>query len=242
MNDSTTVTLRPILAIAAIFVIALPAVAQDSPDGPATDAVSVEELYLDSSVSIGTLATQIRTGSRETRLLAIHAIEAQINEGAVDPADTAVFDALAPAVDEGVLTINHSIQRSYHIYNPYVRREAVRVMALLGTDAAQARLIAVAINDPEDQVRAEALRGIASIARDPDGQVSRNIARIILRERADSPHQELVLAAVVALDALSDNEANVFHPSAEETLVAVASDGRFIQLVRDRAILALTGR
>lgn len=242
MNASTPITLRRFGVLIAILALALPVAAQESPDGTGSGAVSVEELYLDSSVSIGTLATQIRTGSRETRLLAIHAIEAQLNEGVIDPADPTVFEALAPAVDEGVLTINHSVQRSFHIYNPFVRREAVRVMALLGTDEAQARLLTVAINDPEDQVRAEALRGIASIARDPDGQVSRNVARIILRERAEIPHQELVLAAVVALDALSDNEANIFHPTAEETLVDVASDGRFIQLVRDRAILALTGR
>lgn len=199
----------------------------------------VEDIYLRSNVTVDTLAAQIRTGDRDTRLLAIRSLEAQLDRGAVDPASPELYEALLPAVDEGVFTINHTTQRSLFIYDPMVRREAVRVMGLLGTERAQGKLLAIALNDPEPQVRATALRGIGTIAIDPDGHVSRSIARVILRERADTPHQESVLAAVNALGAISRSSENALDPSAREMLVQVASDGIFIQVVRKQALLVL---
>jgi len=200
----------------------------------------VEELYLSERVSMEVAATQIRTGSREIRLLAIRTIEEQINRGTIDPASDDVFQALEPAVNGGVLAFNHSVERSLHIHDPMVRREAVRVMGLLGTERAQARLVKLVLNDPEPLVRVQALRGIAGIAIDPTGEVSRAVARAILREQSGGPHQETVLSAVIALDALASNRDNTVHESAREMLVQAASDGRFIQIVRRRALEALS--
>ena len=204
------------------------------------ELMRVEDLYLREQVPMDVAAEQIRTGSRRLRMLAIRTIEEQINRGLVDPASEDVFRALEPAVNGGVLAFNHSVERSLHIYDPMVRREAVRVMGLLGTERAQARLVTLVQNDPEPLVRVQALRGIAGIATDPTGEVSRAVARAILREQAGAPHQETVLSAVIALDALASNPDNSFHESAREMLVRAASDGRFIKLVRTRALEALS--
>jgi len=240
MNSSTP-RYRTLIILFLIVALAVPVLAQDARPGSADSApLRVEDVYLQSAVSVETIAAQIKTGGRDIRLIAIRSIEEQINSGIVDPADPNLFDALLPAVNEGVFTINHTVQRSLHIYDPMVRREAVRVMGLLGTLEAQDKLVGIILNDPEPQVRAEALRGIGLIASDPDGEVSRAIARVILRERATQPHQESVLAAVNAIGSISRTPENEIHPSAREMLVHVASDGMYIQLVRKHAMLTLS--
>ncbi len=231
---------RRLIAGALLIVVAAFGFAETTARGtPQMRTLSIEDALLGTGIGIESIAVQIRTGSRDIRLLALRTLEDQLRRGDVHPSDERLFMALEPAVDEGVLRINHSVHRSLFIYDPMVRREAVKVMGMLGTDRAQEKLVTIALNDPEPLVRAEALRGIGSIARDPDGEVSRAVARVILRERAGNPHQESVLEAVIALEAIAKEPRNTLHPSALEMVVHVASDFIYLQLVRARAVIAL---
>ena len=239
------ITPRRIAAVALLVVLASVGSAQTTAQSGSQAAIqvsapSIEDVFLGTAVSVESLAAQIRTGGRDIRLLALRSLEDQLLRGDLDPDDERLYIALEPAVDEGVFRINHSVHRSMFIYDPMVRREAVKVMGMLGTDRAQEKLVAIALNDPEPLVRAQALRGIASIARDPDGEVSKAVARVILRERAGNPHQESVLEAVIALEAIAQGSRNKLHPSAREMVVHVASDFIYIQIVRARAVIALT--
>lgn len=60
---------------------------------------------------------------------------------AVDSTSSGLFEALLPAVHGGVFTINHTTQRSLFIYDPMVRREAVRVMGRM-TERTLGKLLA----------------------------------------------------------------------------------------------------
>jgi len=206
-------------------------------DTTAESPLSVEELYLRAQVSVDTIRAQIDTGDRELRLLAIRSLRDQLEQGLLDPTDETLYRAVEPVVNEGVFTINQSVKHSLSVYDPMVRREAIHVMGMLGTDQAQAKLVKVAYNEPDPVVRAQALWAISGIATDADGQVSKTIGRIILRERAVATpvHQESMLAAVTALGAIAGDPANTFHPSALEALMMAATDATFWQVVREQA-------
>ena len=225
------------VAAAAILCIVFPAIAQEeSNDEP----LNVEELFLSSYVSVESIAGQIEFGGPEVQELALNSIEAGIASGQLDPTDEGLFEAIEPLVDRGVIEIRSNPNRTYEAYDPFLRRHATEVMGLLGTLRAQTKLVSLALDDPEPAVQVAALYGIASIAIDTDGEVTRSIARVLFEERAQEPNQETSFAAALAVSAIADDPSNVIHPSVREELVYVASDFRYFQRVRNAALIALS--
>jgi hypothetical protein len=225
---------RLIFVIGLALPFGLPAQESDS-DRP----LGVEELYLNTLISVEVVADQIEHGSEEVQMLALQSVEAGLAAGALDPRDEDLFLAIEPLLDRGVTVIRSNPNRTYEAYNPFVRVEAVRVTAMLGTDRARRKLISIALSDPEPQVRVESLYGLAAIARDPDGETTRSIARVLFQERADQPHQPTTYAALIAVSAIADDPANVIHESVREEIVKVASDFRYAELVRRQALVVL---
>lgn len=206
----------------------------------AQEAQTIEERYLASAVSVDILTAQIANGGQELQGLALQAIADGLASGTLMPTDERLYYAIEPAVDRGVVTIDHSMRRTILTYGTSVREEAVRVLALLGTEQAQEKLLTVAMYDAEPQLRVVALRGISTIAVDPEGTVSTQIGQILSREHFVYANPGTVYASVIALEGIARRDGNQFAPNAQAMLVEVASDHQYVQLVRQRALMVLS--
>lgn len=204
------------------------------------ETLSVEELYLRSEISIETLALQMRSPERNTQLLAIDTLESQLERGLISPEDNAILEALDPLVGQGVMETFEDNTWGIESYDPLVRREALRIIGRLGTDAARGILVRTVRHDPEPIVRAQALFGLARMGSDPTGEVTQTIAKMLLREHLGRYDEGVVYAALVALRSIAGDQENVMDPASKEMLVYLASDGRYPRRIRNLALETLS--
>jgi hypothetical protein len=201
---------------------------------------SVEELYLSSAITIETLAAQMQSTERAVQFLALSTLDHQLETGYVAVDNGAVLDALKPLVEQGVLVVSRNSSRSIEIYDPGVRREAVRLVGKLDTSSARSTLVQTVRHDPEPTVRAEALFGLARMKSDPDGDVTRSIARMILREHVQQFDEGVVYAAITAIGAIARESDNTVDPASREMLIYIASDYRYPRILREMALDVLS--
>jgi len=206
------------------------------------EPMSVEELYLSSEITLATLAAQMQSPGRDVQLLALDTLESQLERGLIDPEDEAVLEALEPLVQQGVIESFEDNRWGIDSYDPVVRREALGVVAKLGTDEARGVLVRTVRHDPEPIVRAQALFGLARLGVDPDGSVTQAIAKMMLQEHLRQFDEGVMYAALVALNSIASNQNNVIDPGAMEMLVTVASDGRYSRSFRQIALETLSYR
>lgn len=228
----TTVFFLTILTAA----IVVPALSQPLESPPE----SVEDLYLNSGVSVETLAVQLRSPERQVQLLALSTLEHQIDTGSVDRSDPAVLNALTPLVDQGVFVISRNSERSIEIYDPVVRREAVRVVGKLETPDAREALVETVRHDPEPTVCAEALFAFARMGTDPSGEITRAIAGMMMSEHVQTFDEGVIFAAVTAIGEIANDPESIVDPASREMLIYVASDYRYPKMIRNRALDALS--
>lgn len=206
------------------------------------EPMSVEELYLSSEITLATLSVQMQSPGRDVQLLALDTLESQLERGMIDPEDEAVLKALEPLVQQGVIESFEDNTWGIDSYDPVVRREAVGVVAKLGTDEARSVLVRTVRHDPEPIVRAQALFGLARLGVDPDGSVTQAIAKMMLQEHLQQFDEGVMYAALVALNSIASDQDNVVDPAALEMLVTVASDGRYSRSFRQIALETLAFR
>lgn len=245
----------PLVLLTSLFLIvpAIGAGAQQSagPSPPAneepaqeerTDAESsektIEELYLDSLVSIGKIDAQIRTGGREQQMVALRALKDQIESGAIDPNDPMVIETVGYAVGQGVTRIPSPAGNRLNTYHPLVRRSAAQILSYSDTEEARRILLDIVRYDPEPVVQAEALNSLGSIGNDPDGNITEAIARMLIQETITRRDPTLALSGIIAIETLAKNDNNFISPLAREALVDVA-EANYARMIRVRALMAM---
>ena len=227
--------LLPFLLLSLILLMPPLAEAQENETRP-----SVEELYLQSEISLEILSRQMRSPERNVQLLALDSLENQLEGGLIDPRDEVVLNAVRPLIEHGVITSFGENRWSIESYDPMVRREAVRVVGKLKGDGARSVLVQTVRHDPEPIVRAQALFGLARMGSDPTGEVTQTIAKMMLREHLGDFDEGVVYAGLVALRSIASDGENVMDPASIEMLVYVASDMRYSRLFRSHALETLS--
>jgi hypothetical protein len=246
--------LKHIVAVLFIFVLTGPGFpepgwAQTAADGE--DAVvdqdkqtprlrTIDEIYLESEISVRTLRAQLQTNNQELQMVALAALEDQIHKGVVSRNNEDAFMALAGVMEEGAYKLTHSGQTIPRHYHPLVRQEAARIMGLMETDKVLTQLTLTVAIDPEPAVRAQALYALAEIGRDPDGRITETIAKMMLREHLQIPDFRVTYAALVAIERINADPLNTVHGAAVEMLLEVAQGGPYNQLIRNKAREILT--
>lgn len=201
---------------------------------------SIEELYLESGVSVEMLARQLRSPERTVQLLAIETLSSQVEGGTAGGDEAEIIAALEPVIARGVMEVHEDNSWEISTYDPMVRREAIRVVGRLESEGARTVLVRTVRHDPEPIVRAQALFGLARMGYDPDGEVTRTIGKMLLREHVGSFDEGVVYAGILAIREIARNSASTVDPSSLEMLVYVASDGRYPRRLRNLALEALS--
>lgn len=200
---------------------------------------TIDELYLEGAISVRALSAQLRSSDSEHQILALAAIEDQLQTGLLAPDDEELFRALAVVLEEGVHHVAYSSSTMPFNYHPTVRYRAAQVMGLVGTEDARKQLVYTVAIDPDPAVRAQALYSLGAIGQDPDGSVTRTIARMMRREHVGDADPGAIYAALVAIERISSNPANVVDSSAVSMVVTVATGKPYNRLVRSKAMQVL---
>ena len=202
---------------------------------------TIDELYLESQISVQILKAQIMSDSLEHQLLGLAAMEDQLAAGTLDPHNREAFDALTHVLEQGVFSVARSGNQVPYDYNPIVRHKAARIMGLVGTEEARKKLVQTVELDPDASVRTQALYALADIGEDPDGSVTFAIARMLRSENLrQTPNDNAVFAALVAVERINGNADSTMHSMVVDVLVDVAVGRGFNRLIRSKALQVLS--
>lgn len=235
LNRASAPAGRPVAFVAAaLFALLLPAFVSAQSD---EDPVTIEDQYLSSRVTVGTLEAQLRTDNEELKLLALDSMESQFESGTLPRDNETAFEALAYVLDEGVVHVTKGDNLPLH-YFPDVRRRAAEVISYSTHEGVVPQLLTNVLHDPEATVRAEALYSLGRIGADPEWSVSKTIAKRLLREDLGEPDPGVVYAALVAFENIYADPDNEPHGAAREMVMRV-SVGPYNQLIRRKAMTIL---
>lgn len=202
----------------------------------ASAPLTIEELYLESEISLEVIESQLFTNSRELQRLALTALEDQVLNGSVDTESDEYVEMVSTTVAQGVTIISNNRYRLPDSYHPQIRIAAARLLGYSEHPSAQDALLTVLRADPEPTVRAQAAHSLGRIGSDPGQKVSFVLGKA-LRNQARTMHDEtFVFAALSALQQIG-NEVGMrnLHTLVHESAIEIAT-GNFNRLLRDKAI------
>ena len=220
-----------ILAVVMASVIAIVASAQ------ASESVTIEELYLQSETSMGSVRAQLRTGSLELQLLALRTLQDQVQRGVVDPNSGAYIESLDYAATRGIASLRGQPYELPDGYRPEVRMLAAELLGH-STDSYEAivTLSEILVSDPEPVVRAQAVLALANIGKDPQQYVSMRMGTALRNESLTSRDERFIYTSLMAMEQLGEKVGMIgLHPEARESAVLVATGG-FNDLLTRKAV------
>ena len=193
--------------------------------------ISVEESYLQDVVERMIIQEQIRAESRDMKFVALRYIEDAINRGNTGPDIQSALEYLSM---EGVM--NQARENGRLVNNfPDVRTVAVAYLGELGTPEARDTLMKVVIADGEPMVLTEAIKSLAKIGIDDNGETSEAISWIVRRFDVLNPDNLLALSALDAFEILAQkNGGRIRDPNTIQTIMRIVN-GPYIRPVKDRA-------
>lgn len=205
----------------------------------ASAPLTIEELYLESEISLDVIESQLFTNSRELQRLALTALVDQVEAGTINPDADRYVDMVSTTMAQGVTIISNNRYRLPDSYHPEIRILSARLLGYSSHPDAQNALLTVVRADPEPTVRAEAVYALGRIGSDPEQKVSFTIGKALRSETRRMHDETFVFAALQAVQSLG-NEVGMrnLHTLVRDSTIDIAT-GNFNQLLRDKAIEVL---
>jgi hypothetical protein len=204
-----------------------------------TAAKTIEELYLESDMSLRSIESMVVSYDRDAQRMGIRALTDRAENGQVDPDSDDYVAVASTALRSGVGNISNNASLLPDSYHPLVRIEAAYALGKSAHPRAQMRLITTLRTDPEPSVKAATMIGLADQGVDPEGRISYEIAAAIQKEltiRADEGMLYQGLQALEDLAAIAGTDD--LDPIVRETVVEIATSG-LSRRVREKAITVL---
>jgi hypothetical protein len=224
-----------ILALAIAMVASAVAVADSAASAPLT----IEELYLESEISLEVIESQLATDSIQLQTLALAALEDQVLSGSVDPDSESYVEIVSTTVAQGVTIISNNRYRLPDSYHPRVRMQAARLLGYSSAPVAQNALLTVLKADPEPAVKAQAMHALAQIGTDPEQKVSFTIGKTLRHETLRMHDEALVYAALAAVQQIGSNVGmRTLHPLVRDSALKIVN-GSFNRILREKAMQVL---
>jgi hypothetical protein len=217
--------------------------AQTGTDGGDTDEAAaektIEELYLESDLSIRSIESMVISYDRDAQRMGIRALADRAENGQVDPNSEEYVAVASTALRSGVGNISNNPSLLPDSYHPLVRIEAAYALGRSAHPRAQTYLITTLRTDPEPSVKAATMIGLAEQGVDPEGRISYEIAAAIQKEltvRADEGMLYQGLQAIEDLTATAGTDD--LNPIVRETVIEIVTSG-LSRRVREKAIMVL---
>lgn len=230
-------TARILVAALLAAVSPLPLAAQDQTAD--NSEPTIEELYLQGNASFAALNALVLSNDTSSQLRAVRMLRSYADRGLADPDSPEYLEIAIGALQEGVTTISNNRSPLPDSYDPIVRMEAARALAVSHSPEAQTRLFEALENDPEPSVHAAVMRALGERGEDPDGTVSYRIARSMRTEALTRGDESKLYAGLVALESIVNvNGTDGLHELVRESVIEVANGG-FSRRLREKAIEVL---
>lgn len=132
------------------------------------ESLSVEELYLRTSVQTEIIKSAVASGERSMKYLALDTMETMIDEGTFNPDDPVMMTILNDMAMEGV---GNQVVESGQVMNdfPVLRKDAVELLGRVGGEDARRKIFSILDNEQEYIVLGEAVIALAKIGLDEEG-------------------------------------------------------------------------
>ncbi|GHU88624.1 hypothetical protein FACS189476_06050 [Spirochaetia bacterium] len=221
--------------LSALCVVSLIAVSMVMGQTGSGQAMSVEESYLQESVEMLIIRAQSRADSRDQKMVAFEYIKDAINRGNKGEEIRSALEYLAL---EGI--VNQTRENGRLINNfPDLRKQAITYLGDMGTAEAKNTLIKVLLTDPEPMVLQEAVKSLAKIGINDNGETVNAIAWIVRRHDVLDPDNLLALSAVDAFSKFAAADNGIRDPEVIRVLLRI-SEGPYIKPVQERAKQVMT--
>jgi ABC-type transport system substrate-binding protein len=195
--------------------------------------MSVEESYLQQSVELMIIREQSRAESRDMKLVALEYIGDAIDRGNTGEEVRAALEYLGL---EGILNKTRENGRIINNY-PDVRAKAATYLGELGTPEAKNTLVKICLADNEPMVITEAVKSLAKIGLNDNGETVDAITWVVKRYNVLNPDNLLALSAIEAYEKLAESSGRI-DTEAIQTITDIAT-GPYIRPVQNRALQAL---
>lgn len=197
---------------------------------------TIEELYL-KNVAMRVVRAQATDLSRDSKLLALTSIREMINNGTVNKNSTVALDVLGYLSNEGTGRV--VMENNVQINNfPEVRRQACTLLGEIGGPQADAILMQVMLTDTEPMVLSEAAYALGQIGLNPNGEVSKRIADVVLRMNGVHPDNNFAFASLLAFEKLAKKNNGLSDSSSFNAIVTI-TQGSYIRPVKEKALQVL---
>ncbi|VDA99616.1 hypothetical protein S1OALGB6SA_687 [Olavius algarvensis spirochete endosymbiont] len=185
---------------------------------------TIEELYLQGDIKTMMMKAEAESSDRNFKMSALEKIEKMIADGSASD-NTQIVDILSNLASESVSSI---AREQGYILNDYpeVRREAVRLLGLIGSNRTTYELGRVLLNDPEPMVTSEAILAITSID-DNEDRVLRDqlIYRAMRRQTVLTRDNRLASIFISSVEAIVQRDLDKINPLLLAEVVRIAEAG-----------------
>jgi hypothetical protein len=224
-----------VAAIMVIFLVSAGlAFAQNSGSGSNRE-MSVEESYLQESIEMMIIREASRTDSMEQKLVALEYIGDAINRG---NRGEEVRQNLEYLAFEGVVNKARENGRLVGDY-PLVRTKAATYLGELGTPEAKTTLLKIVNSERQSMVTTEAIKSLAKIAANDNGETVRYIVAAFDHFDITNPDNLVALSTVDAFQKIAEKNGGIKDPDAARVLIRI-SGGPYIRSVQDKAKYVLS--
>ena len=193
--------------------------------------ISVDESYLIESIEIMIIRETARSTTRDQKLIALEYIGEALRRGNTSDEIRVTLDFLS---NEGTRSVTRENNRVVNNF-PDIRRQAVKYLGQIGTEAARRSLIGVLEFEDEPLVIQEAFKALGDIGTNENNQTAISIARALNHFTATNPDQLMALAAVDALEKIANKNSGISSVEVILCLQRVSTETKYITPIRERA-------
>ncbi len=198
--------------------------------------LSVEESYLQESMETMVIREQSRANSRDMKLVALDFIKDAIDSGRANEETTRTLEFLAL---EGTFNRSRDGGLGRIINNfPDIRAKAVAYLGEVGTAEAKTAVVRVLMADNEPMVLTEAVKALAVLPAEDNGEAVAAISWIVTRFDVLNPDNALALAALDTFEKMAQSNDGLRDPVVIRTVMRIA-EGNYIRPVQLRALNVL---
>ncbi|MCL2094065.1 MAG: HEAT repeat domain-containing protein [Treponema sp.] len=202
---------------------------QDEGAAPAGE-MTIEQMFLQESIEMMIIREQVRSSSRDMKMVALEYIEEALVRGNRSNEIHTSLDLLAM---EGI--VNRTTENGRLMNNfPDVRVRAATLLGDLGTPEAKDSLIRMVLADNESMVITEAIKSLAKIGLNDNDETINAITWTVARYDAFRPDNLLALSAIDAYERIAQQQGGIRDPGVIQILMRIA-EGPYIRPVQNRA-------
>ncbi len=200
---------------------------------------TIEDVYLKSTVKAQIIRSKAESPDRDMKIRAIQDIQEMLENGEINENSIEFIDILEDLSAEG---INRKVIENGRVINNFsvVRKEAVRVLGVIGGPSSRESILGIFKNENETMVLSEGVLALAKTGLDEEGEVLDLISWTMHSQTAVNKDNTFADASLAALQKLAYDNNGLDDEKIFREIAAIADPRNgYITVVRMKALQLL---